>query len=95
MTPLVFAGVYRPVAYAPTTAFSSLPVAIAAGGSPSPAPTTATATDWHRVYVAWTYTIAGKDDNSSADWTGFTIVVNYTPVGADTGPNKLTLLGVG
>jgi hypothetical protein len=69
------------IAYCPVTAFNILPAAIAAGGSPSPAPTTATAADWHQVAWDWTYTVAGKNDASTCDWSSFTIRVDYTPSG--------------
>ena len=86
------------IAYCPVTAFSSLPAAIAAGGTPSPAPTTATAADWHQVAWDWTYTVSGKDDASTCDWASFTIVVDYTPAGSGVtrtpDPGSLALTGL-
>ena len=84
------------IAYAPVTLFNVLPVSIAGGGAPTPAPTTAVAADWDVVYVAWTYTVSGKNDESIADSGSFTIVVDYTVAGAGPDLTKnLTLLGVG
>jgi hypothetical protein len=66
------------IAYAPSTTFSGLPVAIAAGTTTTPAPTIAVASSWHQVRCQWTYTTSGKNDESTADSPSFTIRVDYT-----------------